>query len=194
MGLTSPLDNLEQQTRFRTSRIPEWTQPYMQDGNTVARDLMAKSVPTGIVKKWEQSLVAGEIVDSSDLELRGRGLWLLGGQDATILAATLLQRLLLMDNVRSGRFTTEQELLETEAPDGERNERFRLVQLLVLTDVGSTYRAASGWADAMVHELLRARLNAGLPTLVVSEKEPLECGLSKIFIKDSFYVVAFEGA
>lgn len=192
MGLSSPLDPYEIYRRWRYAQIPDWTQPYMADGDTTARDLVAKSRPANVVAGWEKAMVEGLIVGTSSLALRGRGLWLVGGRDATVLATTLLQRLLLMGYVESGRFLTEPDLLASEGPDGERLPVPRLVPLLVLADVGTAYRAASGWADAVVSSLLHDRSSAGLPTLVVSEKSPFECGLSRIFVEDAFYVVIFK--
>ena len=41
-------------------------------------------------------------------------------------------------------------------------------ELLVLDDVGKEYRAASGYADAGLNELLRSRTNAGKATIITS--------------------------
>jgi DNA replication protein DnaC len=42
------------------------------------------------------------------------------------------------------------------------------VRLLVLDDLGKEYRTASGWAENTFDALLRARFNAGLPTIVTT--------------------------
>lgn len=42
------------------------------------------------------------------------------------------------------------------------------VRLLVLDDLGKEYRTASGWAENTFDALLRARYNAGLPTIVTT--------------------------
>ena len=192
MGLTSPLEQLELQRRFESARIPAWTQECLFEREGFVERVMDTAVPAGVIQKWEQAVYDGLVVDSSDIVLRGRGLWLRGGRDVTVVAVMLLQRLLLMDHVKTGRFTTEAELLETEAPDGESNPRFRSVELLVLADVGEAYRAASGWADAMIMSLLARRMSAGLPTLVVSPKTPVSLGMDKYLLGDGFYEVVFK--
>jgi DNA replication protein DnaC len=42
------------------------------------------------------------------------------------------------------------------------------VRVLVLDDLGKEYRTASGWAENTFDALLRARFNAGLPTIVTT--------------------------
>lgn len=167
--VTSPLTVVEQTSRFRAARIPEWTQPFMADGAPEPRAL-AKRAVGDVVGKWEQHLVDGLILRSSNMDFRGRGLWMMGRRDVDVLAAMLLQRHLLLDTIQSGRYLTEDEFLAGEAPDGTRVERAYTVDLLVLTKVGENYRAASGWADAMVTSLISERLDEGLPTLVCSTR------------------------
>lgn len=42
------------------------------------------------------------------------------------------------------------------------------VRLLILDDLGKEYRTASGWSENTFDALLRARYNAGLPTIVTT--------------------------
>jgi DNA replication protein DnaC len=43
-----------------------------------------------------------------------------------------------------------------------------VVRTFVLDDLGKEHRTASGWAENTFDELLRARFNSGLPTIVTS--------------------------
>jgi DNA replication protein DnaC len=43
-----------------------------------------------------------------------------------------------------------------------------IVRTFVLDDLGKEYRTANGWAENTFDALLRARFNAGLPTIVTT--------------------------
>jgi DNA replication protein DnaC len=42
------------------------------------------------------------------------------------------------------------------------------VQVLILDDIGKEHRTATGWAENQFDAVLRARFNAGLPTIVTT--------------------------
>ena len=159
---------------WKRAGIPDWTQRFMDPARGIIAEISDASTPANVVSKWEDALADGRIVDSDDLDLRGRGLWIMGEKRrAEILACALLQRHILSGTVKTGCYLSEYDWLESESPDAEMHRTFPTeAELLVLVDVGEGYRAASGWADATVRKLLRLRDRAGLPTLVQSTMKP----------------------
>lgn len=63
--------------------------------------------------------------------------------------------------------------------------------LLVLDDVGQEHRTATGYTESLLHELLRIRYEAALPTIVTTNLSPEDLHLSYGDSLDSFSYDAF---
>jgi superfamily II DNA/RNA helicase len=73
------------------------------------------------------------------------------------------------------------------------------IKVLVLDDIGKEYRTASGWAENTFDALLRARFNAGLPTIVTTNVPIKDWGDTYgqpmgSFVKEAFMPIVVESA
>ena len=149
------------------------------------------------VQKWLGMVRSGNVVKARGERTCGLGLLLIGepGHGKTTLACTVLQELLRTTPrevlgyagtglTRPGFFTDYPKLLrvqqkswdeESDDPDkwlidsvyGEAPSHMN-VKVLILDDLGKEYRTASGWAENTFDAILRARFNAGLPTIITT--------------------------
>lgn len=136
----------------------------------------------------------------------GRGLMLWGknGTRKTTLAAAIateVQWLSLHYRVYMTRFSDFKDALTTtyEKEDSERKAAAREVvirahksTLLVLDDIGQEHRTSSGFTESLLHELIRKRVEAGLPTVVTTNIEPEDMLAVYGQSFDSFRKEAFE--
>ena len=178
-------------------------------------------------KKWLDRLLNGAVISSPGAKLCGKGLLLIGkpGHGKTTLSCTLVQEALrkapqdlwggasfvkrpaffidypklLRIQQRSWKDDAEDDRDLMDAIYGEAGNDS--VKILVLDDLGKEYRTASGWAENVFDAVLRARYNAGLPTIVTTNVplndwgsvygEPMESFAHEAFIPLS--VVSLEG-
>ncbi|APC46375.1 DnaC-like helicase loader [Streptomyces phage BRock] len=136
----------------------------------------------------------------------GRGLMLWGknGTRKTTLAAAIateVQWLSLNHRVYMTRFSDFKDALTTtfEKEDSERKLAAREVvlraqksTLVVLDDIGQEHRTTSGFTESLLHELIRKRVEAGLPTVVTTNIEPEDMLGTYGQSFDSFRKEAFE--
>jgi len=136
----------------------------------------------------------------------GRGIMLSGnnGVRKTTLAtaiATEVQWLSPAHHVYMTRFSDYKEALTNtfEKEDSilkqqskEVLRRCMLSTLLVLDDIGQEHRTSSGFTESTLHELVRKRVEAGLPTVVTTNIDPED--MYGIYGKsfDSFRLEAFQ--
>lgn len=146
------------------------------------------------VNMWINHVVSGDVVKARGSKRCGLGLLLVGkpGHGKTTLASVVLQEVLrqadpnLWGQVdtfvkKPALFVDYPKLLriqqrawkEESGPDamlmdqvyGDSKDSIRI---LVLDDLGKEHRTASGWAENTFDAVLRARYNAGLPTIVTT--------------------------
>ena len=149
------------------------------------------------VQKWISLVNSGKVIKAQGEQTCGMGLLLVGnpGHGKTTLASTALQELLRgiprdvigtpeRFPIRPGYFTDYPRFLRLQKrqwdPDADETEASLVeglygdapdhlnVKILVLDDLGKEYRTASGWAENTFDALLRARFNAGLPTIITT--------------------------
>lgn len=178
------------------------------------------------VQKWVRRVVNGEVINAAGSRMCGRGLLLVGkpGHGKTTLSAVTAQEVIRAAAPSLwGESIVKRPVLFTDYPkllrlqqrawkeDGESDQALMdavfgeagndNVQLLVLDDLGKEHRTASGWAENTFDAVLRARYNAGLPTIVTTNVplkqwadtygEPMESFAHEAFIPMS--VVSLEG-
>lgn len=153
------------------------------------------------VRKWVELVKSGKVIQAAGTRQCGLGLLLVGepGHGKTTMASVALQELLrgmphlsvgvperapkrpaaFMDypkllRLQKASWSEDDDELETYLQgvygDGPAST---LVRAFVLDDLGKEYRTSSGWSENTFDALLRARFNAGLPTIVTTNV-PLE--------------------
>src|SRR5260221_2155380 len=124
--------------------------------------------------------LAGDLPE--DCSNIGRGLMMTGsnGVRKTTLAAAVATEVQWLDpnhHVYMTRFSDYKEALtntfDKEDSAVKQQSKEVLVRalrstLLVLDDIGQEHRTTSGFTESMLHELIRKRVEAGLPTLVTT--------------------------
>lgn len=159
-------------------------------------DLDLPSDVEGVVRAWIDSLVSGDIIQSLGNKKCGLGLLLQGepGHGKTTLSSVIAQEVLramtadkwgspgaaarrpviFLDypkllRIQKQSWNDDNEVLEllVKSLYGEASKDNN-VKLLILDDLGKEYRTAAGWAENTFDALLRARFNAGLPTIVTT--------------------------
>lgn len=142
-----------------------------------------------VIEPWLEKFKDGKIVKAVGEATCGLGLLLIGppGFGKTTLASVVAQELLVnmprdfWGNNTPVRFMDYPKLLRTQQrawKDGGEDDQALIddiygegdqpVYLFILDDLGKEYRTASGWAENTFDSLLRARFNAGLPTIVTT--------------------------
>lgn len=147
------------------------------------------------INQWVSQVHAGNIIKAQGNPLCGKGLLLVGkpGHGKTTLASVVLQDVLRTsepslwgsaDTIvkRPVIFVDYPKLLRIQQrawkdDDGDESilmdqiygdSKVGNISILVLDDLGKEHRTASGWAENTFDALLRARYNAGLPTIVTT--------------------------
>jgi DNA replication protein DnaC len=136
------------------------------------------------VKIWLEQVRSGVVIKSPGSPFSGLGLLLVGlpGHGKTTIASVAVQEL-----IRTMPFETEQPALFMDYPKFLRLEKTAFsdpsveddlrriygddrhsIPLFILDDLGKEYRTQAGWAENVFDALLRARFNAGLPTIVTT--------------------------
>lgn len=143
----------------------------------------------------------------------GRGIMLAGsnGVRKTTLAAAIATEVQWLDpnyHVYMTRFSDYKEALtntfEREDSVVKQQSKEVLVRalrstLLVLDDIGQEHRTSSGFTESTLHELIRKRVEAGLPTVVTTNIDPDDMygvyGKSfDSFRKEAFQTLEMRGA
>jgi len=149
-------------------------------------------------KGWVRAVREGRVIRAEGFKSCGKGLLLVGkpGQGKTALALTIIQeiiRTLPLDafDVAEGKslvkpcyFTTFSDivalkgaLINEHTDEGERlflglhgncKDDAYNIRVLVIDDVGKEHTSTSGWQSTLLHDILRARFNNGLPTIVTT--------------------------
>jgi DNA replication protein DnaC len=149
-------------------------------------------------KGWVRAVREGRVIRAEGFKSCGKGLLLVGkpGQGKTALALTIIQeiiRTLPLDafGVTEGKslvkpcyFTTFSDIVALKGSlineHSDEAERLFLglhgnckddaynIRVLVIDDVGKEHTSASGWQSTLLHDILRARFNNGLPTIVTT--------------------------
>jgi len=148
--------------------------------------------------------LSGDLPD--DWSNIGRGLMLSGsnGVRKTTLAAAVATEVQWLNpnfHVYMTRFSDYKEALtntfQKEDSAVKQQSKEVLVRalrstLLVLDDIGQEHRTSSGFTESMLHELIRKRTEAGLPTVVTTNIDPDD--MYGVYGKsfDSFRLEAFQ--
>jgi len=139
-------------------------------------DSMSKSR----AESWVSTVQSGRVIKSPGSPSSGLGLLLVGepGHGKTTMASVALQSLIRTMSI-SGVFLDYPKFLRLEKEswvDADSKEKIRelygdgryYTPLFVLDDLGKEYRTQNGWSENIFDALLRARFNAGLPTIVTT--------------------------
>jgi len=160
---------------IRQSGLPLYTIGYRLDDLDQTPELEK-------IRAWSKKFAENKIIRAIGEPTCGLGLLLIGppGVGKTTLAAVVVQELLMASKF-SVKFMDYPKLLRTQQrawnnPNGEEQDLIDSVygendnplDLFILDDVGKEYRTASGWAENTFDAVLRARYNAGLPTIVTT--------------------------
>lgn len=151
-----------------------------------------------LIRHWVKLVADKKVIRAEGSPLCGKGLLLVGkpGQGKSALALTVIQeiiRTLPLDafDVAEGKslvkpcyFTTFSDIVSLKGAlineHTDENERLFLgmhgnckddaynIRVLVIDDVGKEHTSASGWQSTLLHDVLRARFNNGLPTIVTT--------------------------
>jgi len=155
-----------------------------------------KNGPTATLEKWIGQVLDGQIIKARGSSKCGLGLLLVGmpGHGKTTLASVVVQEILRKSSPELWGSTEtfakkpalfvdypkllriqqrawkdedglDSALMENVYGEGTGSDN---VSLLVLDDLGKEHRTASGWAENTFDAVLRARYNAGLPTIVTT--------------------------
>lgn len=139
-------------------------------------------------QKWAAMVKAGKVIKARGQKFCGKGLLLIGkpGHGKTTLASVVLQDLLTNctpDMLKGqAQFLDYPKLLRTQQRAWKEDTDYqdfidslygeagpgKDTSIFVLDDLGKEYRTASGWAENTFDALLRARFNAGYPTIVTT--------------------------
>lgn len=149
-------------------------------------------------KGWVRAVREGRVIRAEGAKTCGKGLLLVGrpGQGKTALALTIIQEIirtlpLEAFDIAEGKslvkpcyFTTFSDIIALKGSliSGATDEAERLflglhgncaddaynIRVLVIDDVGKEHTSASGWQSTLLHDILRARFNNGLPTIVTT--------------------------
>lgn len=177
-------------SRFAKASIPVRLQGIFAQRDHVA-ELVDGCRPDGIVRRYLAAFRDGTVLRApGEYRTCGKGLWLRGGEDATVVATALLQTLLLEQHVESAIYVNVHDLLDSESPDGESMGDILMADLMVLQGPGEQYKSASGWSDSVIFGLLRRRYDNGLPTLVATAKSIENSGLPVDFLRQVFTEVS----
>lgn len=156
-------------------------------------------------KNWIEHVREGKIIQALGEKTCGLGLLFTGdpGHGKTTLASVVLQELIrtmpriswgdpdasmrrpvyfsdypkllrLQKSQWSDEKSEENQLL-LDSMYGEAGREYN-IRVLVIDDLGKEYRTTSGWAENTFDALLRARFNAGLPTIITSNVSLLNWG------------------
>lgn len=159
-------------SRYLRAKIPVRLQGVMTDHDFVNR-LVDSSTPDGFLRRYLVQFREGNILRAEgQYKTCGKGLWIVGGEEADVVAAAVLQSLLLDQTIESGFYVNVHDLVEAESPTGESFGDNLFSDLLVLQGPGDHHQSASGWSDNIIFGLLRRRYDRGLPTIVSSPWAP----------------------
>jgi DNA replication protein DnaC len=133
---------------------------------------------------WATRVLDGQVIRATGSPTCGLGLLLIGppGYGKTTMASVVAQEVLLKNTSSiTVKFMDYPKLLRTQQrawkADNETEQQLiddiygessTPVDIFILDDLGKEYRTASGWAENTFDSLLRARYNAGLPTIVTT--------------------------
>ena len=155
------------------------------------------STAVDAAKSWIESVREGKVIQAIGEKTCGLGLLFMGepGRGKTTLASVVLQELIrtmpkvswgdpnssirrpvyfsdypkllrLQKNQWSDEKNQENQLL-LDSMYGEAGREYN-IRVLVIDDLGKEYRTSTGWAENTFDALLRARFNAGLPTIITT--------------------------
>ena len=139
-----------------------------------------------VVMKWVDTVRSGVVIKSPGSPSSGLGLLLVGepGHGKTTLASIALQELIrtMSQNdkaIRTGMFMDYPKFLRLEKEswtdeaakikiDSVYGDGRDYTSIFVLDDLGKEYRTQAGWSENIFDALVRARFNAGLPTIITT--------------------------
>lgn len=186
------MDGIDYESKWEAARIPvrfrgiglDKYEPSHHSGRMASKAAQEFVQNFGDHYVNKRRRMAGDYPDDRSKIGRGLMLWGKNGTRKTTLAAAIateVQWLALNHNVYMTRFsdfkdaltaTYEKEDTERKAAAKEVLLRAHKSVLLVLDDIGQEHRTASGFTESLLHELIRKRVEAGLPTVVTTNIEP----------------------
>lgn len=176
-------------SRYRKAAIPVRLRGILED-HALVQAMLARCLPSNAVSGYAQAFRDGQVLRAEGrFKTCGKGLWLRGGEEADVIAAAVLQTLLLQEVVESGMYLSVHDLIEGERPGGSPREGALDCDLVVLQGAGDHYRTESGWSDSVVSGFLRRRFDRGLPTIVPSLHASSKSGLPESLCRSAFVEV-----
>jgi DNA replication protein DnaC len=158
---------------------------------TLGKDFSDLDNPQAVelAKLWVSKVEAGMVIKSLGSPSSGVGMVLVGepGHGKTTLASVAVQTLIRnmsFNGLRPALFMDYPKLLRLEKKTWDDDNEDDVadknllrsiygdnrtpVSILILDDLGKEYRTQAGWSDKIFDSLVRARFNAGLPTIITT--------------------------
>lgn len=158
-------------SRFRSANIPV---PYsgvylteIEEGVRNVQDLLERQGPRQAVETFVAYMSRGMVLRAEGHHDQcGKGLWI-SGDGSTLVAAALLQELLIHEVIESALYVDAFEYTDSKKPERSAVYDDRIFSdLLVLTEVSRL----SEWATGLVYQLTRERYWRGLPTVIADRQ------------------------
>jgi hypothetical protein len=152
-------------SRFRAANIPV---PYLGTYLTNISDVLDQQLPENAIENYVSLIRDGKCIRAQGQRRTcGQGLWI-SGTDSRLLAAALVQQLLLDQHVESAFFIDAYEYTESKKPDRDSEYETKIYSDIVVL---SGVTGLSEWASNVIYHLTRERYFRGLPT-VIADSQP----------------------
>jgi hypothetical protein len=151
-------------SRFRNANLPLMMAGVYLDQ---VADELTRQEPSGAIEKFVQLMKDGKCLRAAGHHKScGKGLWI-SGKESTLVAAAVLQQLLLDQDIESALIVDAYEYADSLRPGKDDQYASRVYSdLVVLSGASRLRKSVSDWAPELVYQLTRERYWRGLPTII----------------------------